>query len=99
MALGRDISARRPAQVAAGESAGGGQSEAMQDIHSLAGAKRRRRTSAGIAESPSTPAPIAARFAAKRSRYHNFSHVGQASSLPMSCVGPHFSAAERGVLQ
>ena len=34
MALGRDVSSRRHAQVAAGESAGGVQSEAMQDIHS-----------------------------------------------------------------
>jgi len=34
MALGRDVSARRHAQVAAGESAGSVPSEAMQDIHS-----------------------------------------------------------------
>ncbi len=44
-------------------------------IHACGRAKRRRRASAGTAESPSTPAPTAARFAAKRSRCHNFSHV------------------------
>jgi serine/threonine protein kinase len=34
MALGRDISARRPAHVGAGEQSGSAPSEAMQDIHS-----------------------------------------------------------------